>query len=57
MDAALLLETFNSDEMDIWNNYNLFTDDNIISAKDSVKIETAGKLAFSGLDVSNTLDS
>ncbi len=42
MDATLLLETFNAEEMDIWNNYNLFTDDNIISVKDSIKEENPG---------------
>jgi hypothetical protein len=55
MDATLLLETFNNEEMDIWNNYNLFTDDTMMtSAKDSIKTETTGKHIWFLLRINST---
>jgi hypothetical protein len=46
MDASLLLDAFNMDDIDvdIWDNYNLFTDDNIISVQDSIKEENIGMI-------------
>lgn len=40
MDPNILLDTFSPDDMDIWQSYNLFTDDNINSSiKDQIKEE------------------
>lgn len=40
MDPTILLDTFSADDMDIWQNYNLFVDDNINSSlKEQIKEE------------------
>lgn len=41
MDATVLLDTFTADEMDIWNNYNLFNDDHLNTLKNVIKEENA----------------
>jgi hypothetical protein len=41
MDATVLLDTFTADEMDIWNNYNLFNDEHLNTLKNVIKEENA----------------
>ena len=50
MDPSMLLETFSAEDMDIWQSYNLFVDDNInASLKEQIKEENNGKHLFSSL--------
>jgi hypothetical protein len=45
MDPNILLETFSAEDMDIWQSYNLFVDDNISNnLKEQIKEENAGNL-------------
>ncbi len=53
MDPSILLETFSAEDMDIWQSYNLFVDENLSSSstgsgqsnlsKDHIKEENNGK--------------
>lgn len=46
MDPNILLESFSPDDMEIWQSYNLFTDETINSSssiKDQIKEENTGK--------------
>ena len=44
MDPALLLDTLSPEDMEMWHNYNFFSDDNINSnSKDGIKEENIGK--------------
>jgi hypothetical protein len=54
MDANLLLETLSAEDMDMWHDYSLFTDENIDSSlKDEIKAENIGnyKFEFSSIQV------
>jgi hypothetical protein len=43
MDPTLLLDTLSPEDMEIWNNYNCFSDDNInLNVKDNIKEENIG---------------
>lgn len=46
MDAALLIDSFTADEIDIWNNYNIFSADdnglNILKNSNTIKEENIG---------------
>lgn len=44
MDPSILLDTFSAEDIDIWQSYNLFVDDNINSSiKEQIKEENTGK--------------
>jgi hypothetical protein len=46
MDPALILDTLSPEDMEIWHNYNFFSDDVNSNLKDSIKEENIGKHIF-----------
>jgi hypothetical protein len=43
MDPSMLLDTLSPEDMEIWHNYNCFSDDNInLNLKESIKEENIG---------------